>query len=487
MFSQVAAFSADDEVVQNIVAEGRAICEQGGTPSAETNTRRDFLRTVAGVGAGLALTASSRSANAPVPGAGAVGLRAPAMDRVRVGIIGLGARGGGHLGTLLTLDGVEIVALCDNHAPTLAKAFARVEKAKRPVPASYGKDDQDWKRMLERKDLDIVFVVTPWELHAPMGVATMLAGKHVFIEVPIALTVEENWQLVDTAEKTQRHCMMLENTCYGREELLCLNLCRLGVLGELLHAEGAYIHELRSQMNNVEHGTGSWRTPHYAKRNGNLYPTHGIGPVAQYLGINRGDRFDYLSSVSSPARGRELYAKAKFPANHRWNTELTSWVGGDINTSIIKTVRGRSLMMQWDETSPRPYSRLNLIQGTKGTFASYPGRLVIEGETKSTHAWTEGATLETLFKKYEHPLWKKIGDLATANGGHGGMDFIMLWRVITCLRQGEPLDQDVYDGTSWSVLIPLTEWSVAHRSQSVDVPDFTRGRWEKTAPLGIVT
>ena len=144
-------------------------------------------------------------------------------------------------------------------------------------------------------------------------------------------------------------------------------------------------------------------------------------------------------------------------------------------------------MMQWDETSPRPYSRLNLIQGTKGTFASYPGRLVIEGETKSTHAWTEGATLETLFKKYEHPLWKKIGDLATANGGHGGMDFIMLWRVITCLRQGEPLDQDVYDGTSWSVLIPLTEWSVAHRSQSVDVPDFTRGRWEKTAPLGIVT
>jgi predicted dehydrogenase len=451
------------------------------------NTRRDFLRTVAGVGAGLALTASSRSASTPAPSAGAVGLRAPAMDRVRVGIIGLGARGGGHLGTLLTLDGVEIVALCDNHAPTLAKAFARVEKAKRPVPASYGKDDQDWKRMLERKDLDIVFVVTPWELHAPMGVATMLAGKHVFIEVPIALTVEENWQLVDTAEKTQRHCMMLENTCYGREELLCLNLCRLGVLGELLHAEGAYIHELRSQMNNVEHGTGSWRTPHYAKRNGNLYPTHGIGPVAQYLGINRGDRFDYLSSVSSPARGRELYAKAKFPANHRWNTELTSWVGGDINTSIIKTVRGRSLMMQWDETSPRPYSRLNLIQGTKGTFASYPARLVIEGETKSTHAWTEGATLETLFKKYEHPLWKKIGDLATANGGHGGMDFIMLWRVITCLRQGEPLDQDVYDGTSWSVLIPLTEWSVAHRSQSVDVPDFTRGRWEKTAPLGIVT
>lgn len=455
-------------------------------PMSTPNTRRDFLRTVAGTTAGLALAGSLRAA-APAQGNGAVGLRAPALERVRVGIIGLGARGGGHLATLMTLDGVEIVALCDNHAPTLAKAFARVEKAKRPVPASYGKDDHDWKRMLERKDIDVVFVVTPWHLHAPMGVAAMLAGKHVFIEVPIALTVEENWQLVDTAEKTQRHCMMLENTCYGREELLCLNLCRAGVLGELLHAEGAYIHDLRTQMNSVDHGTGSWRTPHYAKRNGNLYPTHGIGPVAQYLGINRGDRFDYLSSVSSPARGRALYAKAKYPANHRWNTELTSWVGGDINTSIIKTVRGRSLMMQWDETSPRPYTRLNLIQGTKGSFASFPSRLVIEGETKSTHEWTEKEALEALFKKYEHPLWNKMGDLAKANGGHGGMDFIMLWRVITCLRQGEPLDQDVYDGASWSVLSPLTEWSVAHRSQSIDVPDFTRGRWEKTAPLGIVT
>ncbi len=449
------------------------------------NTRRDFLRTVAGASAGLILADSLRAAT-PAKGNGVVGLRAPALERVRVGLIGLGARGGGHLGTLLSLDGVDLVALCDNHAPTLEKALARVAKAKRPVPATFGKNDDDWKNLVARKDLDVVFVVTPWHLHAPMGVAAMFAGKHVFIEVPIALTVEENWQLVDAAERTQRHCMMLENTCYGREELLCLNLCRLGVLGELLHAEGAYIHDLRSQMNEVEHGTGSWRTPHYAKRNGNLYPTHGIGPVAQYLGINRGDRFDYLSSVSSPARGRQLYAQKKYPADHRWN-KITEWVGGDINTSIIKTVRGRSLMMQWDETSPRPYTRLNLVQGTKGTFAGYPSRLVIEGETAGTHEWTEGDKLEALFKKYEHPLWKKMGELAKANGGHGGMDFIMLWRVITCLRQGEPLDQDVYDGASWSVLSPLTEWSVAHRSQSIDVPDFTRGRWEKTAPLGIVT
>ncbi len=450
------------------------------------NTRRDFLRTAAGVTAAVALASQVRAAE-PAKGNGAVGLRAPALERVRVGIIGLGARGSGHLGTLLSLDGVDVVAICDNYPPAIEKALARIAKAKAPAPATYGNGDDDWKRMIERKDLDAVFVVTPWVLHAPMGVAVMQAGKHVFIEVPIALTVEENWQLVDTAERTQKHCMMLENVCYGREELLCLNLCRLGVLGELIHGEGAYIHDLRTQMEQSEHGTGSWRTYHYAKRNGNLYPTHGIGSIAQYMGINRGDRFDYLSSVSSPARGRALYAKAKYPADHRWN-KIDEWKGGDMNTTIIKTAMGRSIMLQWDETSPRPYTRLNHIQGTKGSFASYPNRLVIDGVTPKQHeSWVEDDKLNPYFEKYEHPLWKKMGELAKKNGGHGGMDFIMMWRIITCLRQGEPLDQDVYDGTSWSVIAPLTEWSVAHRSQSVDVPDFTRGRWEKTPPLGIVS
>jgi predicted dehydrogenase len=451
-----------------------------------TPTRRDFLLNVATLGAGLMLANKNQKAQAsatentiPAGDNGVMSLADKPIDNLRVAVLGIGARGSTHLGMLLTFEGVEVVALCDNHRPSLDRALEQVTKAGRPLPAEYGKTDDDWKRMLERSDIHAVFVATPWQLHAPMGVATMLSGKHVFIEVPIALTVEECWQLVNTAEQTKRHCMMLENTCYGREELVCLNLCRLGLLGELLHGEAAYLHDLRSQMKQVDHGIGSWRTLHYAARNGNLYPTHGIGPIAQYMGINRSDRFDYLSSMSSPARGRALYAKEHFPADHKWN-KIGVWKGGDMNTSIIKTLLGKTILLQWNETTPRPYSRLNHIQGTRGIFASFPTRVSIEGETHSGEEWTEGSKLNEFLAKYDHPLWKKLSVTAqTTAGGHGGMDYIMMWRIITCLRQGEPLDQNVYDSTSWSVLAPLTEWSVANRSQSIDVPDFTRGRWNK--------
>ena len=278
---------------------------------------------------------------------------------------------------------------------------------------------------------------------------------------------------------------MMENCCYGREELFCLNLCRLGLLGELLHGEAAYLHDLRDQMHEVKHGTGSWRTWHYVKRNGNLYPTHGLGPVAQYMGINRGDRFDYLSSVSSPAVGRPAFAKSHFPPDHQWN-KIAKWNCGDMCTTIIKTALGRTIMVQWNETSPRPYSRINLIQGSRGVFAGYPSRLAIEGVTPSTHEWAEGAKLEELIKKYEHPLWKKMGELAKKGGGHGGMDWLMAWRMVDCLHRGVPLDQDVYDAAAWSSVGPLSEKSIATRSQSIDVPDFTRGRWKSIKPLGIV-
>lgn len=450
-------------------------------------TRRDFLRGVAGVGVGLALgrIASVRTFAAETSAVPEL-FRAPKLDRVRVGFIGVGARGGGHLGQMMTLDGVDVVAIADNHAPTLNAAVARVEKKGRPKPAAYGNGDTDYKRMLERNDIDIVIVATPWEWHARMCIDAMKAGKHAFTEVPAAISVDECWELVDTAEKTKRHCMMMENVNYGREELFCLNIVRLGLLGELLHGEAAYIHELRGQMNSVEHGTGSWRTLHYAKRNGNLYPTHGLGPVAQYMNINRGDRFDYMSAVASPALGRELFAKKNFPPNHKWN-QIKQWNCGDMNTAIIKTALGRSIMVQWDETSPRPYSRHNLIQGTKGTFAGFPNRFACEGITKNTHEWLEKEKLEEIMKKYEHPLFVKMGEMAKKNGGHGGMDWLMLWRMIYCLRNGEPLDQDVYDAAAWSVIGPLSEKSVANRSTSVDVPDFTRGRWKVRPPLPIVS
>lgn len=454
---------------------------------AESTTRREFLVSAAGIGTGLALAGRAEASfwNQEAPAAGAVALRAAPLEKVRAAFIGVGARGSDHLNQMMTFDGVEVVAVCDNHPPSLARAVAGVKAKGRAEPAAYGDGDEDYRRMLERDDFDIVIIATPWEWHARMAVHAMLAGKHAFSEVPAAVTLEECWELVDTAERTQKHCMMLENVCYGREELLALHLCRQGVLGDLLHGEAAYIHDLRGQMHEVEHGTGSWRTMHYIRRNGNLYPTHGLGPVAQYMGINRGDRFDYLCAMASPAAGRERYARANFPPDHKWN-KVARWNCGDINQTLVRTALGRTILVQWDETSPRPYSRLNLIQGTRGTLAGFPNRLVIEGETR-THEWVEGDGFEKLAAKYEHPLWKKMGELAAQGGGHGGMDWLMLWRTVTCLRQGEPLDQDVYDAASWSAIGPLSEQSIARRSASIDVPDFTRGRWKSTPPLGIVT
>lgn len=452
----------------------------------QDTSRRNFLKAMTTAGATLALVRPGQAAPAAA-GKTVMGLKVAPMQTVRVGFIGVGARGGGHVASMLKIEGAEVTAICDTHEPSRKSAVNRVVKEGRKEPASYGeKGDLHYQEMLKRDDIDIVIIATPWEWHAKMCVDAMNAGKHAFTEVPGALTVEECWQMVDTAEKTQKNCMMMENCNYGREELFCLNIVRQGLLGELLHGEAAYIHELRGQMNQVDHGTGSWRTLHYAKRNGNLYPTHGLGPVAQYMGINRGDRFDYMSAVASPALGRALYAKAKYPPDHKWN-KIEQWNCGDMVTSIIKTVKGRSLMVQWDETSPRPYSRINLIQGTKGTFAGYPPRLAAEGLTENTHGWAEDAKLEEIMKKHEHPLWAKMGELAKKNGGHGGMDFIMLWRMIYCLRNGEPLDQDVYDAAAWSVVGPLSEKSIANRGASQDIPDFTRGVWEKTPPFGIVS
>jgi len=447
-------------------------------------SRRNFLKLMAGTSASLAISGKLQSVDAGASAA-FTGSSIKPLERVRAAFIGVGARGSGHVATMMSMEGVEVVAIADNHGPSLKASVNHVKSAGLKEPAAFGRGDEDYKRMLERDDIDIVIIATPWEWHTRMCVDAMNAGKHAFTEVPAAMTIDECWQLVNTSEKTQKHCMMMENCCYGREELFCLNLCRQGLLGELLHGEGAYLHDLRGQMHDLPHGTGSWRTWHYAKRNGNLYPTHGLGPVAQYMGINRGDRFDYLSSVSAPSLGRPAFAKSQFPPDHQWN-KISKWNCGDICTTIVKTAVGRTIMVQWNETSPRPYSRINLIQGTRGTFAGYPSRLAIEGVTPNADEWLEGAKLEDFMQKYEHPLWKKMGELAKKGGGHGGMDWLMTWRIVDCLHRGEPLDQDVYDAAAWSSIGPLSEKSIATRSQSVDVPDFTRERWKSIKPLGII-
>lgn len=414
------------------------------------------------------------------------------LDKLRIAIIGVGARGSGHIKQLAAIEGTEIVAICDVYEDLVArskKACEAVDAQRHGQIKSYFGSENEWLKMLKKEQPDAVFIATNWHNHAPMAIATMEHGAHAFVEVPLAVSLSEMWEIVDTSERTKKHCMMMENVNYGREELIYLNMCRKGLIGELLHAEAAYIHELRGQMEEQERGTGSWRTYHYAKRNGNLYPTHGLGPVAQYMNLGRGDdQFGSLTSFSTPGRGRELYAKKNYPAEHKWNQ--LDFKGGDLNTSIIKSTNGKTVLVQWDETSPRPYTRHNLVQGTLGALAGFPTRVAleggVEGATKNHHRWAQGEQLDALFEQYEHPLYKRIGALAKKMGGHGGMDFLMLYRIVECLRTGQPLDQNVYEGAFWSAVSPLSEASVAQEGMPQKFPDFTRGNWKTTKPLEIV-
>ncbi|WP_367391485.1 Gfo/Idh/MocA family protein [Lewinella sp. LCG006] len=420
------------------------------------------------------------------------GYAAEPLPMIRAAFIGVGARGGDHLQFFASLEGTEVVAISDLYEDNVQK-WQKVANEigageRHKAVAGYHGDEERWRVMLEEVKPDVVFIATNWNNHAPMAIAAMNQGAHAFVEVPIAVTLEEMWAIVDTSERTRKHCMMMENVNYSRDELMFLNMCRQGVVGELLHAEAAYIHELRWQMEEQERGTGSWRTLHYAKRNGNLYPTHGLGPVAQYMNLARQeDNFKRLVSFSTPALGRQAYAAKNYPADHKWNQ--LNYQGGDLNTTIIKTELGRTVMVQWDETSPRPYSRHNLIQGTKGTLAGFPTRVALEGGveglTDNHHRWAQGEQLEMLYEKYDHPLYKRLNQ-ATKDSGHGGMDGMMMYRIVECLQKGLPLDQNVYEGCFWSAVAPLSELSVAQDGMPQAFPDFTRGNWKETVPLGIV-
>ena len=420
------------------------------------------------------------------------GFSTAAKENLRAAFIGLGYRGNDHLRNFASLPGTKVVGLCDLYQDHVEEKLStlqnlRPELNKEEVKTYWG-DEEAWRSMLDEVQPDLVFISTNWVNHAPMAIGCMEKGAHAFVEVPLATSIKDLWAIVDTSEKTQRHCMMMENVNYGRHELLFLNLCRQGYIGELLHAEAAYIHELRWQMREEERGTGSWRTYHYAHGKGNLYPTHGLGPVAQYMNLARSeDTFSKLVSLSSPAKGRQLHAKENFPPDHKWNQ--LDFLNGDINTSLVKTQLGRSIMIQWDETSPRPYTRHNLIQGTLGTLAGFPTRVAkeggVEGITKDHHRWVQGENLAALYEKFDHPLYKKLNS-STKNSGHGGMDGIMMYRIVQCLQQGLPLDQNVYEGALWSAVGPLSAVSVESDGMPQDFPDFTRGNWKTTAPLEIV-
>lgn len=455
--------------------------------------RRKFLKKTSLSAAAISILPNSLKANVgrPFQSRYMGDHAAPRLEHIRAAFIGVGARGGTHLKFFAALEGTEVVAICDLYEDLVKQKVGWVKEAaggdRHKNIAQFWGDEDKWKTMLAEVKPDVVFIATNWINHAPMAIEAMNQGAHAFVEVPIAVTLSEMWDIVDASERTQKHCMMMENVNYGRDELMYLNMCRQGVIGEVLHGEAAYIHELRFQMEEQERGTGSWRTHHYAKRNGNLYPTHGLGPVAQYMNLGRTeDNFASLTSFSTPAMGRAAYAKKNYPADHKWNK--LDYKGGDLNTSIIKTNMGKTVMVQWDETSPRPYSRLNLVQGTKGTLAGFPTRVALEGGvegiTKDHHSWAQGEQLAAVYEKYDHPLYKRLNEAAKGSG-HGGMDGIMVYRIVECLQKGLPLDQNVYEGCFWSAVAPLSERSVASGGAPQPFPDFTRGNWTTTQPLGI--
>ncbi|MBI0400050.1 Gfo/Idh/MocA family oxidoreductase [Cyclobacterium marinum] len=408
------------------------------------------------------------------------GYAAPKIETVRIGVVGLGSRGSAAVRRLSKIDGVDIKALCDLRPQQAEQAKEKLSETSHN-PELYSGDAEIWQKLVERKDLDLIYITTPWELHTPIALYAMETDKHAAVEVPAAITMEECWALVETSERTRKHCMMLENTCYDFFELMTLNMVRQGFFGDIVHCEGAYIHDFIPSIFSKKKWN-MWRYRHNASRNGNLYPTHGLGPICQAMNINRGDRLDFLVSVSSKdfVLG-EMTAKLA-EEDDTYKEFVGKPFRGNMNVTTIKTKKGSTIMLQHDVSSPRVYSRIHLVSGTKGVAMKYP----LPGRIATSHeGWLSEEEMKVLEEKYQPEIVKRIGEMAKEVGGHGGMDFLMDWRLIDCLRNGLPLEQDVYDAAVWSSIFPLSEWSVANRSSAIDVPDFTGGSWQNNTPVDI--
>ena len=399
---------------------------------------------------------------------------------IRASVVGVGNRGTSLLRTLLALPGVDVPAICDINEANLARAQGLVEKTGRKRPEGYSSGVEDFRRLAARDDLDAVIVATPWHLHTSMAIAAMKAGKYAGVEVPAAISIEECWDLVNTSEKTGMPCMMLENVCYFRNVLMALNLVRQGLLGELLHGEVGYQHFVRGSQF-TKNGDLTWRGVHALERNGNLYPTHAIGPAAWWMNINRGDRFTYLNSMSSNSRGPSLYAAKTFGAEHA--SSRRTFAQGDVNTTLIKTENGLTVTLYYNTQSPRPYDLILRVQGTGGIYSGTLEKIYIDGRSpvgrSGEPAWEDTAAY---YERYEHPLWKRLSK-AAASSGHGGADYITLHEFVKAVRNKTQTPIDVYDSATWSSILPLSERSVASRSAPVDFPDFTKGKWRTAKPV----
>ena len=452
--------------------------------------RRDLLKQALVTGAGLAaagaltplpaiaetITAATTPDAVPERPVGAKTMKGVPFTRhpvVRFAIVGTGLRGRSMLSELLAIDGVQIVAVADIAPEKAARAVKMCTDAGQAAPAVYTNGERDFERLVQRDDIDYVYTATPWEWHVPVLLAALKAGKHCGAECPVGTTLKDLWALVDASEQAQRHCMQLENCNYGYNEMLVNRLVHDGVLGEVLYGSAAYLHDLRKILfeNRDE---GLWRRAWHTRMDGNLYPTHGLGPVAWYMDLNAGDRMTYLVSMSTPERGLTLHRDQTVAekTDPKWQER---YITGDLNSSLIMTAKGRNILLQHDVSNPRPYSRLNGVQGTKGVFEDYPARIYVDGQAGGERF----GSIDPYKKTHEHPLWTRVGELARKKGGHGGMDFIMAYRLVECMREGLVPDLDVYDAASWSAPMPLSQMSVAKGSAPMAFPDFTRGQWQR--------
>ena len=411
------------------------------------------------------------------------------MKTIRVGLVGLGVRGGMAMDRLPIIPGVEVAAFCEIRQHLVDKYQAALEKRSLPRAREFV-GLEAWRDLCAWDGIDVVYICSPWHLHVPIALAAMEGGKHALVEVPAAFTVDECWSLVETAERTGRYCMQLENCCYGEIEMLALNLAREGKLGDVIHGEGAYLHDLRSYNYNSPdddaewHYRDYWRLKWNAEHKGNQYCTHGLGPICQAMGVNRGDRLCRVVSMETAAKGFAEYAAAKVPSGD-WRRDLQIAMG-DMNTTLVQTEKGRTIMIQHGIASPRPYSRLNTYVGTRGILTDYPYRVAWEEDVgKGAHRYFDDERAAKIRADFMHPQWKYAGKLAVEVGGHDGMDLIMDLRWAYCLQNGLPLDFDVYDLASWCCLGELTERSVREGSAPQAIPDFTKGRWQSRAPLGV--
>ena len=458
--------------------------------------RKKFLKSLLGASAflGIPYASYSKDHNAIIEmiedtsktaNGNLFGFKVDPIDKVKVGIIGLGNRGTVLLEMfkwLVENNNAEIIALCDLQEDKVIKAAETLSKWQKTKPKTYFGSKDEWKKLAKQDNIDLILILTPWELHAPMSIYAMNHGKHIASEVPIAHTLTDLWNLIEVAERTKKHCVMLENCCYNEEELFVLNMIQNGVFGDLTHAEGAYLHDLRAHMLSTDYYQDQWRLKHHINRDGNFYTTHGLGPISLYMNIGRGDTFSHLTSMSS--RELNLSETAK-----QMNSKFTKFKCGDMNSTLIKTELGKTILLQFDVHTARPYSRINKVLGTKATHDGYPSRLYIDSEEPVYwgHNWLNAKEYQEYKSKYQHPIIKKLKSISqNFKQGHGGMDFVMIYRLIKCLNLGIPMDTNIYDGVMWSAISPLSELSVASNSLSIPFPDFTGGIWKNKNKLEIM-